>query len=194
MKNWEHCQIVLWGNHLGPRPGLWTRRSGPRTKLSMAIFNSFCLTRIQAVQGKPETNESIRVTCFARNCLNTRLVTEGKARLKISLKQCRFDSTNNHCQIIQRRAGGVTIGFKTKQQLLSKAPHGLPSHSHLQEGHCTTRSSPATAAQPLRANCSGERGTSPSPFSQSDRHHKLELKVATRAYTTIVTIQSSTAL
>ena len=118
--------IVLWGNHLGPRPGLWTRRSGPRTKLSMAIFNSFCLTRIQAVQGKPETNESIRVTCFARNCLNTRLVTEGKARLKISLKQCRFDSTNNHCQIIQRRAGGVTIGFKTKQQLLSKAPPWTP--------------------------------------------------------------------
>ena len=114
--------IVLWGNHLGPRPGLWTRRSGPRTKLSMAIFNSFCLTRIQAVQGKPETNESIRVTCFARNCLNTRLVTEGKARLKISLKQCRFDSTNNHCQIIQRRAGGVTIGLTTNSNCYQKHP------------------------------------------------------------------------
>ena len=44
--------MVLWWIHLGPRPGLRTRRSSPRTELSMAIFNSSCLTRISLFKAK----------------------------------------------------------------------------------------------------------------------------------------------
>ena len=105
---------VFWGNHLGPRPGLWAGRSRPWTKLSMAIFNSFCLTGkgSNLFKANPEKNYLLCEELFEHQTSDQR---QDKTQ---NLPKCRFDSINTIIGTYMR-ARNMTILVMTKRQPFS---------------------------------------------------------------------------
>ena len=99
------------------------------------------------------TQIRIQATCLARNCLNTRLVTEGKTRLKISLKQCKFYSINPINTIIGTyycRARVMTIFLRRNtSSVFNRGPFNLhtPARRTLDDSLLPLHSRPAPASQ-----------------------------------------------